>query len=77
MDIAVLADYSVKMKRSENLDKYSDLTREQKIGVEHVSESDTSKRCCSWNSIQGLGKETGRTGNERNNLDYTDHSLVW
>ena len=73
VDISVPADHWVKMKESEDINKYLDLTRELKK-LDH--EGDTN--CCwhAWNSSQNLGKETGRTGNQRENWDYPNHSTV-
>ena len=31
--------------------------------------------CCTRNSSQGLGKETGGIGNQRKNQDYADHGI--
>ena len=31
---------------------------------------------CPWNNLQGLGKETEETGNQKNNWDHQDHSTI-
>ena len=42
MDFAVPVDHWVKLKQSENRDKYLDLAREQKKTLIHESDGDTS-----------------------------------
>ena len=80
VDFAVSADYSVKIKESENIDKYLDLARELKKVLEREHDGDTS---CSWspcNCPQKFEKETGGIGDQRKNQDHLDHSnakIIW
>ena len=53
VDFAVLADYRVKLKKSERRDKYWDLARELKKTMEHVSDSDTN--CLGKGLVKRLG----------------------
>ena len=68
-----------KIKESKRIDKYTDLSREQKgkQTVEHASNGDIKSSWCLWNSRQKLGKKTGRTEVWRTNrdpLEYWDKS---
>ena len=56
MDFAVPANHRRKIKEKEKRDKYLHLAREQKKTMEHEGDGDT-------NSIQSLGKGSGRVRN--------------
>ena len=59
MDFAILADYGVKLKESEERDKYLDLARELKKTIEHENDCDTN---CNWH-VRYSQQRTG-TGTE-------------
>ena len=54
VDFAVPADHWVKLKESENTDKYLDLARELKKTMDHESDSDTSRNWRTWYSHQKM-----------------------
>ena len=41
-----------------------------------MDRNDTNCKWCTWNSLQRLGKETGRIENQRKNQDHLDYSIV-
>ena len=45
VDFAVPADHRVRIKESEKINRFQDLTREQKKNMEYVGDSDNK---CSW-----------------------------
>ena len=76
MDLFALGDHGVKMKEIKKIDKFWDLTTEQKnlwnmklililIIIWHAR-----------NSPQRLRKDPGGIVDYRNNQDHTDHSIV-
>ena len=58
MDIAVPADYRIKLKESEKKDKYFDLARElkKKKNIEHESDDYTNHDWCFWYNHQRIIK---------------------
>ena len=50
MDFAITADHKEKIKGSEKIDKYLDLSRRQKKAVEYEVDSDPD---CSWYTWNG------------------------
>ena len=65
MDFSVPTNHRVKIKESQNIDKYLDLAMQGE------------DNCWSpWNSTQRFGKDTGGTGDQRKNQDYPDHRSV-
>ena len=73
MDFAVPANHRVKLKESENKDKYLDLARELKKTVKHES-NDYS--WCSWYSHQRIDKGTDGLGNKRTSGDHPNYSIL-
>ena len=73
MDFTVSADHRVKLKESEEKDKYPDVARELKKTVEHESNGYTNCHWCFWNSHQRFGKRIRGLENKRmsgENLNY-------
>ena len=50
VDFAVPADHRIKLKESENQDKYLDLARESKKTMEHEGDNYTYRDWCFWYS---------------------------
>ena len=73
MDFAVPADHWVKLKESENRDKYLDLARELKKTLEHKRDSDTN---CNWRAHQRIGTVTEGLGNKRTSCDHPNYRFV-
>ena len=69
VDIAVPAEYRVKIKGSKKIEKYLDLARAEK-SVKLEGDSDTNNDWHTRNSSQALGKKTCETGNQRKNQDH-------
>ena len=55
----------MKIKESEKIDEYLDLTKETRDLGEHEGGGDTNSNWCTWNGHHGLGKETGGIGNHK------------
>ena len=73
MDFSILSDHSLKMKESENMNKFLDHTKEQKkktTTVEHEADSDTNSNWCTWIGPQKFGKETRGIENLSKNQDH-------
>ena len=75
MDFVILADHRVKLKESENKDKYLDLPREPKR-LEHEGDNDSNCNCCARYNLQRISKETGRRGNNRACGDHPEYSII-
>ena len=58
MDLAILADHRVKLKKQEKLDNCLDFDRELKKEetIEHESYSDTNHSQSTWEHRKGSGK---------------------
>ena len=78
MDFPDLPDYREKNKRKQKdrqiLVPYKRTKRKKTVGYE--GSGGTNSSWYTRNLIQRLGKETGRTGNQRKNQDHSDHSIV-
>ena len=74
MDFAVTADQRLKMKESEKIGEYLDLARELTKQWNMMVYGYTNTSWSTWNGPQGLGKETGKIGNQRKNRSHTDDS---
>ena len=74
--MTVAADCRVKIKESEKINKYLDLAREFFFLMEYEGDSDTNCGWCTWNSPLWLGKNIVITGNQRNNQENPDHSII-
>ena len=74
MDFAVRADNRREIKESEKIQKYLDLTREQK-SMEHQNDGDTNCSCCTWNGPQRIEEEI-RTEHQRKNQDHSNYNIV-
>ena len=59
VDFAVPADHRVKLKGSDERDKYLDHTREQKKTIEYERDHDTISNQCAPYSHQKIGGGTG------------------
>ena len=64
------------MKRKESKKKNIGSCQKDEKTVEHEGNSDTNYSWCTWNSPQGLEKQTRGTGNQSKNQDHSDHSSV-
>ena len=76
VDLAVPADYRVKLKESEKRDKNLDLDRELKKKMEHESDGDTK---CNWRARythQGINEGSAGLGNERTSRDHPNCSII-
>ena len=73
---AVLADDRVKLKETENKDKYLDLPRELKKTVENESDDYTNCNWYSWYIHRRIGKETGGFGNNRTSGDLSNYCII-
>ena len=60
----------MKIKESKDRDKYLDLTRDTKKGVEHKGDGDSNFKWSTWNGPQRLGKGVGKVRNRRTDRDY-------
>ena len=76
MDFAVPADYGVKLKESENRDKYLDLARELEKTMEHEGDDEMNCNWCAQFSHQRIGTGTGRFGNKRTSGDHPNYSMI-
>ena len=76
VDLAVPADYRVKLKQSEKWDKYLNFARELKKTMEHEGDGDTNCIWCTWNNPQRLVKGAERLGNKRTSGDNSDYSII-
>ena len=76
MDFVIPADHRVKVKESENRDKYLDLARKLKKTMEHESDGDTNSNWCTRNSRQRMDKRTGEHGNKRTNENLPNDSII-
>ena len=65
----------VKLKESENEDKYFDLARELKK-LENESDRYTNCNWCTWYSYQRIGKRTRGFRNKRTNGDNPNYSIA-
>ena len=74
MDFASLIDFRVKIKESENIDKYLNLVKYS--AVKHEGLTDTSRSWCARNSLQEFGKWTGGTGNQSENRNHPNYSIA-
>ena len=73
VDLAVPADYRVKLEECEKRDKYFDIARELKKTVEYESDENTNCNWCSWYSHQRISTRPGGLGNDMtsgNNPNY-------
>ena len=73
MDFIVPADYRVKRKGNEKIEKYLDLAKRI---MDHEVDGDTSCNLCTWNGLKRFVKMTGRIGNQRKKKDHLDHRIV-
>ena len=44
--------------------------------MKHEGDGDTSCNWGTWNSLQMLGRKTGRVDNQRTNRDYLDYGFI-
>ena len=66
VNLAVTADYRVKLKENQKRDIYLDLARElKKKTMKHEGDCDLNCNLCAWNNLQRTGKRSGRLGNKR------------
>ena len=65
MDLAIPADYRVKLKETETKDKYLDLAREFQKTVEHERGGYINCNWCSWYSYQRIGNRARGLRNKR------------
>ena len=76
MDFAVPADHKVKLKESENRDKYLELARDLKKTLEHECNSDIRCNKFTCYNPQRIGKRTGRLGYKKTSRDHSDDSII-
>ena len=74
-ELAVPTDYWVKGNKAKDWQILGSCQRTIKL-VEHKCDSDTICSWCTRNSSQMLGKKTGGIGDQRNDRDYTNRSIV-
>ena len=75
VNFAVSPDHRVKLKESENSDKYLDLTRELKTTVEQEGDSDTRCSGGTWNDQQRIVNGPGRLKIHRTSGDHPYYSI--
>ena len=76
MDFAILRDYRVQTKESENVDKYLELARELKKNVDRAGDDDTYCSWYTWNGPHKSEKESGTDGDQRKNLENPDYGIT-
>ena len=76
VDIAVLADYRVKLKECEKRDKYLDLARELKKTLEYESDDYPICNWCYKYSHQRISTRTGGLGNNRLRGDHPNYCII-
>ena len=72
---AVLADHREKSKKTKRQTDIGPFQRTKKV-VQHEGNDDTNCRWCSWNDTKRLGEGTGGNGNQWNNRDHPEYSIV-
>ena len=65
MDFAVLVDHRGKMKESKKIEKSPRSCQRAEKKNSGTLICDINCGWCPWNSLQRLGKETGRNGDQR------------
>ena len=76
LDFAIPAHNRVKIKESENKDKYLDLVKELKKTMEHESDGDTNCKWYARGNLRRIGKETGGLWNKRTSGHHPDYSII-
>ena len=62
VDFAVSVDHRRKMKEGKKIDNYLDLSRDVKRN--HEGDGDRNYCWFAWKGLDGLGKKSGRIGNQ-------------
>ena len=76
VDFTLSDDHKVKLKQSEEKNKFLDLARESKKNVEHESDSYINCNWCSTLSHQRIYKMTGGLGKKRTSGDHPNNNII-
>ena len=74
VDVPLPAEHREKMKETEKMDKYLDLTQGTIKIVEHERDGNSNCSWYVWNRSEGFGEKNKGIGNQRSNRNRTDHS---